>query len=435
MVLHKKSEIKMLNKFQKLLSIIGPGLLMAGAAIGVSHLVQATRAGADFGYQLILLVLLSNFIKYPFFEIGHRFAVTGRNLLEGYHQMGRGWLYLFLFLNIFTAVISLAGVTFVTGGLASNLLPYGFLKSWDNTLWCALLLLICLGLIIVGSYRVLEKSIKWMMFLLLICTVAALVGAMIHGPNAAPGFVGPSPWTLAALPFLIALMGWMPAPIEMSVWQSIWVTQQSKSSGEKSTRRNTSIDFHFGYALTTGLAVVFLLMGTYVMFGTGQDFSSNSAGFAAQLVKMYTQTLGGWSGPIVSIAAFVAMFSTTLTVLDAYPHSLSTGAQIAFPSLKLSGRHMHVLLMILCSIIALIIINRYLNSMKALIDFATTIAFLSAPVFAFMNYKLIFSEITPPELRPGMTFKALCWLGIAFLCTFSVLFLLWRFYPGVLSGF
>ena len=29
------------------LKSIGPGLLFAGAAIGVSHLVQSTRAGAD----------------------------------------------------------------------------------------------------------------------------------------------------------------------------------------------------------------------------------------------------------------------------------------------------------------------------------------------------------------------------------------------------
>ena len=32
---------------------LGPGLLFAGAAIGVSHLVQSTRAGADFGLGLI----------------------------------------------------------------------------------------------------------------------------------------------------------------------------------------------------------------------------------------------------------------------------------------------------------------------------------------------------------------------------------------------
>ncbi len=32
---------------------LGPGLLFAGAAIGVSHLKQSTRSGADFGFGLL----------------------------------------------------------------------------------------------------------------------------------------------------------------------------------------------------------------------------------------------------------------------------------------------------------------------------------------------------------------------------------------------
>ena len=63
--------------------IIGPGLLMAAAAVGVSHLVQSTRAGASFGFELISVILIINLLKYPFFEYGHRFyAVTGKTLLD-----------------------------------------------------------------------------------------------------------------------------------------------------------------------------------------------------------------------------------------------------------------------------------------------------------------------------------------------------------------
>ena len=59
----------MKNSLQKL----GPGLLFAGAAIGVSHLVQSTRAGADFGLGLLWALLLVNFFKYPFFQFGPRY--------------------------------------------------------------------------------------------------------------------------------------------------------------------------------------------------------------------------------------------------------------------------------------------------------------------------------------------------------------------------
>jgi len=51
-----------------LLKRLGPGLLFAGAAIGVSHIFQSTRAGAEFGFSLIAFVILSNLLKYPFFE-------------------------------------------------------------------------------------------------------------------------------------------------------------------------------------------------------------------------------------------------------------------------------------------------------------------------------------------------------------------------------
>ena len=79
----------MLDRLKKL----GPGLLFAGAAIGVSHLVQSTRAGADFGFGLLWALLLINLFKYPFFQFGPRYAIaTGESLLEGYQKLGKGVL-------------------------------------------------------------------------------------------------------------------------------------------------------------------------------------------------------------------------------------------------------------------------------------------------------------------------------------------------------
>ena len=55
---------------------LGPGLLFAGAAIGVSHLVQSTRAGADFGWGLLWALALSNLFKYPFFQLTRQLALS-----------------------------------------------------------------------------------------------------------------------------------------------------------------------------------------------------------------------------------------------------------------------------------------------------------------------------------------------------------------------
>lgn len=58
-------------KIKSLLKTLGPGLLYAGAAVGVSHLVQSTRAGASYGFELIWVVIVANIIKYPFLSL-HR---------------------------------------------------------------------------------------------------------------------------------------------------------------------------------------------------------------------------------------------------------------------------------------------------------------------------------------------------------------------------
>ena len=79
---------------------LGPGLLFAGAAIGVSHLVQSTRAGAEFGLGLLWALLLVNLFKYPFFQYGPRYAsATGESLLDGYLKLGRGVLIAYFVLN------------------------------------------------------------------------------------------------------------------------------------------------------------------------------------------------------------------------------------------------------------------------------------------------------------------------------------------------
>ncbi|OAV13869.1 Mn2+ and Fe2+ transporters of the NRAMP family [Moraxella catarrhalis] len=48
---------------------------MASAAIGASHLVSSTQAGALFGWQLAIVIILANVLKYSFFSFWHRLCV------------------------------------------------------------------------------------------------------------------------------------------------------------------------------------------------------------------------------------------------------------------------------------------------------------------------------------------------------------------------
>ena len=78
------------ERLQRLTKTIGPGILFASTAIGVSHLVQSTRAGAEFGFLLLGFVILANLFKYPFFEYASRYAnATGTSVIDGYGKIGK----------------------------------------------------------------------------------------------------------------------------------------------------------------------------------------------------------------------------------------------------------------------------------------------------------------------------------------------------------
>jgi Mn2+/Fe2+ NRAMP family transporter len=339
--------------------------------------------------------------------------------------MGSGFLYAFLLLAGVTAVGSIAGVTFVTAGLAQ----YFFGNIIPPIMWSVVVMVGCVGLLVGGHYKALDGAMKVIMAVLAVATVVAVVASILHGPVAAPDFVSPSPWTLAALPFLIALMGWMPAPVEISVFQSLWIQANDREAGRRTTLEEARFDFNFGYILTIVLAVFFVSLGAMVMHGSGLTLQNSSGGFATQLVDVYKQVLGGWAGPVIGIAAFATMFSTTLTVIDGYPRALAVGTHIVTPRLGGENR-LYVTWMLLTCSAAMVLIAAFSSSLTGLVDLVTTMAFLSAPVASYLNYRLITSEHTPKELQPGPAMRALSVVGLVFFTVFSLVFIWFRFLRG-----
>ena len=125
--------------------------------MGVSHLVQSTRAGASYGFILIWIVVLANLLKYPFFEIAPRYASsTGKSLLEGYKQLGTFYFYLYLTVTFGTMFTITAAVTVVTAGLAAKI--SGIILT--PVLWSAILLIMSIVILTVGKYHLLDRTIK-----------------------------------------------------------------------------------------------------------------------------------------------------------------------------------------------------------------------------------------------------------------------------------
>lgn len=402
---------------KSLLNLLGPGILFAGAAIGVSHLVQSTRAGADFGFGLLWALLLVHIFKYPFFQFGPRYAAaTGETLLDGYKKLGKGVLISYYILNFATMFTIQAAVTIVTASLAANL--FGF--SHDLVAWSLAIMLVSILFLGLGKYTLLDNLMKYIIAILTVSTIIAVAIALFKTEKGF-SFQQIIPSGTAQVTFLIAFLGWMPAPLDISIWHSLWSVEKDKVTFEKIKPKQAIFDFNVGYIGALFLGVCFVMLGALVMYQSGESFSSKGATFASQLINLYTENLGEFSGIFIGAAAFTTMFSTTITTLDASPRAMEKSSSLLFSKkIKLN----YWFWIILLTIGTYIILRYFLSDMVFLVRIATILSFLTAPFYAILNYILITGKHTPEKHRPEIGLRVLSLVGIVFLIGFSIWFLL-----------
>ena len=415
---------------------IGPGILLAGACIGGSHLMSSTTAGARFGFALVGLILITNLIKYPFLRVGSRFtAATGLSLLEGFQQRNRTYLPVYLLVSLFTGTFTIAAVSFVAGLLLTNVPA---LAQFDPFALAIAVLAGCGLILLMGHYKVLDRLSKLLVALLTLLTGVAAMSLLVRGPagDVASSWLAadPSPWQMADLGFLIPLMGWMPGPVEMCVWPSLWMFSRARDSQHTASLQEAETDFNLGYGITVLTAVFFVILGAYTMYGSGDGLLQGSGvAFAQNLIRLYTEAMGSWAAWIIVPAAFAAMFSTTLTCLDAYPRSISAiqgllqgvdrGDSAPGPQRRRLG--LWIGLHLLAALAALLWAYSGGIGVKDFVFGAMTGSFLAAPVFAWMAMDTMNCELVAPDHRDGPLMRGLSWFGLVFLIGFSLLFLGW----------
>jgi Mn2+/Fe2+ NRAMP family transporter len=421
----------MINK--NLLKTLGPGIMFAGTGIGGSHLVQSTRAGANFGFELLIIILAANLFKYPFFEFASRYTnATGQSILEGFKKEGKWTLYLYGAITFFSMFVVTAAILFVTGGLLANL----FQADPDQVIyWTLGLSVLVWGLLSLGNFNFLDAAIKVIGVILVLSVVGATVAVLLKGrPGPVEVFIPESAFTLTHFGFLIGLMGWMPMGVDMSTWGSLWTEERIKQTGYHPKLKETLLDFNLGYGITVFLALCFLSLGAYVFYGSGEELSTNAVTFSSQLVSLFTKNIGQWSYLIIAAAAFSTMFGTSLTLVDGYKRSIIRIIELLKDKKEEENQKKHIIWSFIIILGGFLIIyfgthlkgadGKGLINFKTLIDIATATSFVVAPLAAWLNYKIIFNKNFPATHKPSNLLKYLAISGIALLTIFTMSYLL-----------
>lgn len=238
--------------------------------------------------------------------------------------------YTFIIVSDITAALSV-----VTAGLLKNIFSLDY--SYVSISVC--LLATIAAVLISGKYRLLERIATFFVVLFTVFTFASVF--MI-----APDFVWQSAQYIPELSFdttqvlfLIALIGWMPTAVGISIFQSLWVNAKSKELGRRVTMAEARFDFNFGYFLTSILAICFLFLGAALLYNSGTEMPSSAAGFASMLITMFASAIGDWVIPLISAAAIAVMTSSLMTVLDGYPRAFQAMQKIISPNSAEDNRY------------------------------------------------------------------------------------------------
>jgi len=393
----------------KFFNRLGPGIVFAAMAIGVSHLVQSTRAGAEYGLSLLAVVILASLLKYPLFRFAVQYsAITGKSLLGVYQQTGPFAKWVLIFSVLLDMFVSTAAVALLTAGVIKYVLGL----SMAN-IWVVLLVFISLcGLLIASGYGLFEKFSKVMVF---VFTFLCLVTVAIIIPDSfkAPVSLFPNiEMTSGFLLFLVAMAGWMPNPPSASFFLSAWSAHKHSPTNcpktAKQNIKNILFDINTGYAITIFIAICFVVIGAVLIYSKGAVLGQQSPMmFAKYLIELFTSTIGAWVFPIIGTTAIVVMVSTQFALMDGSPRMLSR----VFTKDE-GSKHLYIAFLVMQIVGVMLIIHFFASSFKSFIDFATSVSFMTAPFIAIINHKAMLSSDIPLEHRPSIFLQTWSVIGV-----------------------
>jgi len=297
---------------------LGPGLIWAMVAIGQTHVILATYAGARFGFSLLWVILLAHIFTYPVFEYGPRYAVaTGGSLIDAYMRLRRLRLVLLVFFGFLLVTIPFLIIASLLSVTASILLA-AFPQVPFNY-WCIIISVFTAALVFAGRYKGLEVICVVMSGVLVVATVVAFC---LKLPS--PGQVLASALMPAipagSLVTLVALIR-LPTDPATSIMHSVWAVKKRESwiqgGGLQSGLKKSLLDLRVGFGFSLLIAFIFVSLGALVLHPRGVDLEG--VDLAVKLSQIYTETVGAWTFPLFIGVAFVAIWGSYYANADGVP--------------------------------------------------------------------------------------------------------------------
>lgn len=312
---------------------IGPGLVMASAVVGSGELVAATVLGAENGYGLLWLILLSCGIKVVVQNELGRYAIgTGETTLEAFDRVPGprwrvGWVVWAWFAMVCFVLFAIGGMLGAVAEVLGMIVP-----SISITAGVWVVVAVTLLLLWHGTYQLIERA---SLGLVVGFTAMTVVGAVLlfrsPGAISVGGLLDGLRLQMPEGGFstAVTVFGGTGVGAGELVMYPYWCIEKgyARFTGARDESaswirralgwiRVMGLDVVFSLLVYTFATLAFYLLGAGVL--NGLDSVPQGADMVATLSAIFTETLGAWSRPLFLVGAVAVLYSTVFAMTAAH---------------------------------------------------------------------------------------------------------------------
>lgn len=284
-------------------SSFGPGFLVAAAFIGPGTVASCSMAGAQFGYALIFALVFATVTTIILQQM------TGRLSLGSKYDLGqalREFPQSRLTKGIF-AILTLSSITFgcaayEAGNIIGGSLGLEMVTSVSQKYWIAIISLIAIFILSRGKYKLVEKFLIFLVFLM---SVSFLTTLVIIKPNFLLILKGTIPsFPKNSLYLVLALVGTTVVPYNLFLHSSAVKEKWKTIAHLKEVKRDLLLSITLGGIISASIVIT----SAVAFYGKGV-----SLGSGIQLGQQLKPLFGSFTNFLFGLGFFAAGMSSALT--------------------------------------------------------------------------------------------------------------------------
>ncbi|MHC4702618.1 MAG: Nramp family divalent metal transporter [Planctomycetota bacterium] len=365
------------------LRFIGPGMVLAALAIGSGELVLTPRSGAQYGFALLWVPILTIIYKAAFSEALARLTIaSGNDVFAAFDRLGgpRHWAQYFIIIVFSLDMIGYGGIALAGGSALAGLFPGFDIRLGALLASASVPILLC-----TGSYPFFEKIVIAFFNDTATTEIYTLFQIPLPGGQIARGLVPKVP--AGSVSTIMGLMGWVGAGTTTLLY-STWINEKiGKARDEKDYRRWLStmrIDCVVSYTLMLGISFAFLAMGVATLHAEG--IVPEKRQIMSTLSKMLGSIPRGRETFLV--VGFFAMFSTVVSCMDGKSRAIASMLAGFSPRFKNKLKGYRIVMAAYLAVMAVTILLG--DSQPATV--INTIASMNAVVFGLLGFTLLYLD-------------------------------------------